>query len=606
MAVAAFGQDPGNIDSLAFGNTDGSPMNIFIDSQVQIPVWLKCDENVSFAHLCLATENLYVTSRLYFIPAGPFLDWDLQGTFPVDGWPQDGYTSQSVMGIADFSLPQPNYVNTDGEWVLLGYFLIGTTDDVNAIGQTTPLVAGEHPVQGVTVMFDETWTPIVPAMTFSSLVFLDAVPPVITSPENGATISANSPYPFGFTVTATDADDEVITLTLNMPFTGYTFNAVTDTTGYAEYQFSWAPPPLPDTVFHGQIIAEDPNGLQDIVDFDLHIEPVEVFVTSDSTLPGYATSIDIYLNQSGDNSHVGGFNLVLQWDSAVLTFQQAVFANDLANWGYTHVEINPLGPGSIRLTGIANAEPGDDNSFLQGEHHVGTVYFLADDDPGLQGFTLPINMPITNMTLNVLSDSTGYMVYHPAITPGHIDFMDTGNILIGDVNLNGYAYETGDVVVYVAHLVDPVANPFNPTQRFASDCNQDGITESIADLVLMINIINGGGDGLSRELSGNADLQISSSGQAMTVTATADFPAGGVVLTIDHKGSAITNVAVPDGYRFEYADKDGQLTAVIYTANPNRPLAERLLEFEIASGNPRNIKIDSFEISDIHGNLLKK
>ena len=606
MSIAAFGQDPGNVDSLAFGNVDGSPMNIFIDSQVQIPVWLKCDENLSFAHLCLATENLYITSRLYFMPVAPFIDWELQGTFPANGWPMNGYTSQSVMGIADYSLPQPNYINTDGDWLLLGYFLIETTDDIAAFGQTTDLMAGEDPIQGVTVLFDETWVPIVPVTTFSSLYFLNAVAPVITSPQDGATIYADSPYPFGFTVTATDADDEEITLNLNVPFSDYAFEPLVDSAGYAEYRFTWTSPTMPDTVFPGQIVASDTNGLQDVVNFNLRIHPVEVRVTSDTTLPGYATNIDIYINQPGDNSHVGGFNLVLQWDSAVLTFQQVVFADDLANWGYTHVEMNPLGPGSVRLTGVADTEPSDDNSFLHGEHHVGAVYFLADDDPGLQGLVIPINMPVPNMSMNVLSDSTGYMTYHPDIHPGLINFMDNGNILIGDVNLNGYPYETGDVVVYVDHLVNPVAHPFNPTQRFASDCNQDGIPESIADLIYMINRINGGGNGLSREFSGNVNLRLAADNRIINVTANSDFPVGGVVLTIDHKGSLITDLTAPDGYRFQYADNDGELTAVIYTINPNQPLPGEILQFEVSSGDSRNIKIESFEISDIHGNLLKK
>lgn len=606
MVIAAFGQDPGGTDSLAFGNHDGSPMNIFIDSDVAIPMWFKCDENVSFAHFCLATENLFVQSRLYFIPAGPFLDWNLEGTFPVDGWPEDGLTSQSVIGIADFSLPHPNYINTNGQWVLLGQFLVHTTSDIGAIGQTTDLMAGEDPVQGVTVIFDEMWTPIVPAMVFSSLVFLDAVPPVIVSPVADTMITANCHYPFQFSVVATDEDDEAITLTLELPIAGYTFTMIEDYPGYTNYRFAWTPPALPDTVIPGRIIATDINGLHDISNFSLNITPVEIFVTTDTTLPGYPAGVDLYLNQAGDNSHVGGFNLILQWDSSILSAQQVVFANDLADWAYTHIEYNPLGLGSIRLVGVANLEPGDTAGFTQGEHHLGTIYFLAANNPNLQGFTAELDMPINDYSYNVLSDSSGYLVYHPAITAGSVFFMDTGDILIGDVNLNSYPYETGDVVVYVAHLIDPVQNPFNPTQRFASDCNQDGITESIADLVYMLNVINNGGGGLTSGFGGSANLNIEKNSNSVTINLNSDFGAGGLLLKVNHDGCNIGNFKVRDGVKFEYTDVDGHLTAVFYSADLRQPLSSRLLEFEVTAGNPDKITIENFDISDINGNLLHK
>lgn len=63
--------------------------------------------------------------------------------------------------------------------------------------------------------------------------------------------------------------------------------------------------------------------------------------------------------------------------------------------------------------------------------------------------------------------------------------------LIGDINLNQIAYEREDLELFICHIQHPDSCSFNPQQRLNSDINQDGVCESIADLVMMINIVNG-------------------------------------------------------------------------------------------------------------------
>jgi hypothetical protein len=154
---SAFCQDPGEIDSLAFGNPDGSPIIVNLDQDIEIPVWLKCDENIAFVHFCLATENEFIPLRGAVYGIDPLDQWELSGTFPADGWPEEGLTSSSLLGIADFILPVPNFINTNGEWWMVAVFCMHTTDDPAAIGQQSPLLPGEDPIQGLTIIFDEFW-----------------------------------------------------------------------------------------------------------------------------------------------------------------------------------------------------------------------------------------------------------------------------------------------------------------------------------------------------------------------------------------------------------------------------------------------------------------
>jgi len=221
-----FGQDPGGIDSLAFGNPDGSSLAVYIDNNIAVPIWLKCDENIAFIHFCLATENSFITERLGVSLEGILQQWDLMGTLPVDGWPAAGLTSQSVVGIADYSLPVPNYLNTSGGWVQVGTFLLRSDDNPDLMGQLSQLLPGEDPLEGITLMFDEFWTPIVPTIICSNLEFQTNRPPTINSPVDDTSISINSLYPFSLPIIATDDDGDDIVLDLDFPYPDYELTEV--------------------------------------------------------------------------------------------------------------------------------------------------------------------------------------------------------------------------------------------------------------------------------------------------------------------------------------------------------------------------------------------
>lgn len=64
----------------------------------------------------------------------------------------------------------------------------------------------------------------------------------------------------------------------------------------------------------------------------------------------------------------------------------------------------------------------------------------------------------------------------------------------GDLNLNGYPFEVGDVVVFVSYFTGQIE--FTAEQMANSDCNRDGIQATVADLVYMLRIVNGEPDTL--------------------------------------------------------------------------------------------------------------
>ena len=605
LVATALSQDPGSVDSLVFGNPDGSAIEVFVDHEITIPVYLKCDKNVAFINLCLATENYFIIDHLAIETVDQASGWRTHVTSPVDSWPLTGQTSQALVGIADFAVPEVNYINTQGQWLQIAEFRLKTTHNLEAMGQTSYLHSGEDPVEGVTMLFDEFWTPIIPEISFSSLYFLDAVPPAIVSPSVDTLITVNSLYPFSFSVIAEDNDVEDITINAECDITGYTFNRLEGHPGYARYLFSWTPPQDCDSIIPIRFEAVDDHGLTDELNVNLNVEPITLAVSSDSTFPGFTFTIDVMLIQEGNNSHVGSFDLDLLWDSEAFTAEGIIWGDELDDWDLLQYLPNIHGDGSLGLVGMANIDSEWTLPLMHGEHLLARITFQSTFQD-LQGFVIPFVLPASDLSFNVVSDSSGSMVYHPRLVPGHVAFIDHSSILVGDINLNGVPYEMGDLILFINHLSDPEQYPFNALQRYASDCNEDGIPETIADVIYMMNIITGGGPTTNAVVIA-PDLQLNLNSAIAKVALLDDSsPIGGIFLQISHKGVQIANIKSSAKHELYYKDDGSILTAVVYPKTLANGLDSDILNFDIVSGNANDISIAQYDLSTIGGKLVKK
>ncbi len=137
------------------------------------------------------------------------------------------------------------------------------------------------------------------------------------------------------------------------------------------------------------------------------------------------------------------------------------------------------------------------------------AYILADVVVGNLGrdvytalsFSEDPNTPFPD---NFLMLDSGWFIVPPALslTPGTVYIY---NPVYGDINLNGYVYEIGDIIMFVSYLSGYI--DFNARQMANSDCNRDRIQASISDLVYMLNVINGRPDTLSLDVPGNSGLE---------------------------------------------------------------------------------------------------
>jgi hypothetical protein len=310
---------------------------------------------------------------------------------------------------------------------------------------------------------------------------------------------------------------------------------------------------------------------------------------------------------NGTNSRIAAFNLFISYDPNVLTYQGTDFLSGVQPWEYTIVTINPLGPGTLKLIGVANLYGSGHPLLSRGNHSIARVRFTSPNQPGLGGLFVPLVMPREDYSSNVLSDSSGMFVFHPVLDPGGVFFLSSSSYLLGDINQNGSAFEVGDVVVLAAYLADPVNNPLSSIQMAASDVNQDGQQATIADLIYLINVVNGTvHPPLGGATPGKANLVLDVTDNLATLRLRANSPAGGVLVKINHVGSQLENLQVPAGLELKFVDSADMLSALIYSPDGQANIGETILSFNIRGGDKNQVAVRYFEISDIHGQLFEK
>lgn len=115
--------DPSIRDAFIVGNLDGSPVIGFPDEEVEIPIYIRTDEEIESFVLRLSTDTSRISERL-----------DVELTPVLDGWSvhtgrefdfQPGYRGQTAFFHVDSGVP----LNTGGQWSdAIAYFTLRLAD----------------------------------------------------------------------------------------------------------------------------------------------------------------------------------------------------------------------------------------------------------------------------------------------------------------------------------------------------------------------------------------------------------------------------------------------------------------------------------------------
>ncbi|UCE67550.1 MAG: T9SS type A sorting domain-containing protein [Candidatus Zixiibacteriota bacterium] len=601
-------QDPGNPDSLIIGNFDGTPILAGLNVQIVVPVYLKTDDSIDFMHLPVATDNDYITTRDGGFLYEPLSLWD-DASFlnPDTSSPSAGFTSQGILGFAYLFDPRDpqNFLYTDYQWWHIADYYMTTTSDISVLGDTTYMLEGINPANGNMLMgLPGGVIVVIPQTIWGGIYFPPNTPPAYTEPTGG-TLPINEQFGICMTVTATDEDDDDLVLTVDFGPTDYTFEELVNIPGEISYEFCWFP--LSGMAGTYPLTFTVNDGAGGVIDLDMILEvaPTELVIHGDSTLPGANVSLPVSLNNQGISSAVGAFEILIGWNPLALTFNSVVRSGRTGSFEYFHVNPNSAGDGTVRIVGIADLSFGDVTPPLQPD--TGTIFFIdfsVSNDEALIGVDLPVEFINLDETDNTVTDSTGYLLIHPDLINGLVSVIGPDDVLTGDINLNGVPYEVGDIVLFINHILNPSAFPFNAVQREASDINADGIPETIADLVLLINIVNGNVPPPKIEpTGGNIVVTLTESGETHYISANSAVDLGAILLKLSHNPNHELTVNPTGDFTVASNDSNGEITILAYLPEGGGIPAGEIDLFQISELG-EEFEISEIAASDSRGRLL--
>jgi len=312
-------------------------------------------------------------------------------------------------------------------------------------------------------------------------------PPQITAPP---TVTGEAGDSLAIAVTGIDPDYDPISWTVDGLPTGATFEKS------GPSMISWASQYADSGQSTVTLVATDPSGLADTAFVQIDMAPVTMYalwVDTVTSFAGHVIDIDVYMKNM---EAVGEYRLLVNFDPSLLTPLGVTSTGTLSeDFEYFDYRLNNGGiSGDVLITGKADVAGGPDTPPIPtGDGPICRISAQVSSNLTYVGSQVPVPF-----VFRLNDDNTLKLADGTAITQGEIDYSDgsilisaPGEVNLGDVNLNGVAYEIGDAVYFSNFFISPRLFPMNDQQLVNSDINRDGVAPSVSDLVLLINIVSG-------------------------------------------------------------------------------------------------------------------
>jgi len=264
--------------------------------------------------------------------------------------------------------------------------------------------------------------------------------------------------------------------------------------GNNPWTFRWALTPADVGVHEVQFVCEDDYGAADTVAVAVTVESVVDYRLSIEYLEATSGGVVDVAVSLFTRDAIGGADLSINYDPSALTFQGVErTGGGMENWELFDVTDNGAVIGrNVHIVGIADVDNGIAAAPLPPSDTVlFNMRFLVSDNAELFDQSISLTFPLSSETDNILSLGNGESVFHEDIeySPGGILIKKPEGYLIGDINLNGVAFEIGDAVRLLSYFISGPAAGLDSLQRTNSDCNQDGMPATAADLVYLIRVL---------------------------------------------------------------------------------------------------------------------
>ncbi len=353
--------------------------------------------------------------------------------------------------------------------------------------------------------------------------------PVITAPSR---VDIQSGQDLAFSAQGSDPDgDQLSWNILDLPAgAGYSISdglSVDWPTAYA------------DSGMHNIVVElTDQFGASDTALIVAAVAQTTVFAMSVDTLSAYPGEM-VNINVNLDNLEpVSGFNVVVNYDASSMALASVMNAGTRsANFEYFTFKMNYRSiSGDVNIVGAADPEGNGPGVNLDPGHgSIARLRFLMPSGSEYSGFALPIEFVFRDIMDG--KDNTVTAGDGTQITQSQVDYADGYALVlksteegIGDINLNGIAFEISDAIYLTNFFINPATNPLNARQRLNSDVNHDGLTGTVADLVyLILKIVNPGS--YPKPVAGNPEVAFELLGADFKINSPVEL--GGLIVTAE-------------------------------------------------------------------------
>ncbi len=335
---------------------------------------------------------------------------------------------------------------------------------------------------------------------------------------------------------------------------------------------------------------------------DLTIGQVQGYIGSTGILP-----INL-LNRTG----IKAMQLLIKYDPTAL--QMISITNDgtrTENWEKFNITHDAF-TGRIWVVGEADVPGGTAVDPMPiGEGEILNIEFQATSDMNYAGIFVDVNFEfLDELTYgdNTFIDENNQFISQDdvAYTNGSF-FIKLYEGLIGDINLNGLAFEISDLIYFNNHFIDPYAYPLDGAKLQNSDINQDGRPGTLGDLVYFIRIITGDADPPSKTQPAESALAASMKMQTylnrLSIQSDWDQEIGAAMFTFaceDGKPD-IYPTERTEGLKLTSSFEEGILRVLVCDPEGRVIKAGNGPLLDLRAADPKSVQLQSAELADVQG-----
>jgi hypothetical protein len=358
--------------------------------------------------------------------------------------------------------------------------------------------------------------------------------------------------------------------------------------------------------------AADESGAVVTKDVNLTLHAVAICDLALGEVQGYVGSTQIIPVNLLNRTAIKSMQLLIKYDPTAL--QMISISNGgtrTDNWEKFNVTHDAFS-GRIWVVGEADAVGGTSVDPLPvGDGEILNLEFQATSNLDYAGIFVDVVFEFLDQLTykdNTFVDENDQLIPQDDIsyTNGSF-FIKLYEGLIGDINLNGIAFEISDLIYFNNHFIDPNNYPLDGEKLQNSDINQDGRPGTLGDLVYFIRIVTGDADPPGKMQSADnglaANVKVRSYPNRISIHSDWDQEIGAAVFTFACEGEKpdIYQTERTTGLKQSSSYQDGILRVLICDPSGMAIRAGDGPLLELGVSDPEAVQLQSAELADIHG-----